>query len=100
MKKCGLILILTIFTYQACYCQPLPTKKQQYSFLRWYLASKKPKSLSNNIIRFDENMVVLSSIRLDNSNINYLKKQLGSYTPGALLDTTMLKSNYWATIRY
>jgi len=88
--------MLSIFTYQACHCQSLPTKKEQYDFLRWYIKSKKPKPLSNIIIRFDENMIALGSIKLDKSDVKYLKKQLGGYTEGALLDTTILKGDYWS----
>lgn len=89
-------MIISLFTYHFGHCQSLPTKKDQYDFLRWYIKSTKPKSLSNIIIRFDENMVALGSIKLNNSNVKYLKKQLGAYTDGASLDTTILKGNYWS----
>lgn len=96
MKRIGLVLILSLFTYHLCSCQSLPTKKQQYDFLKWYVKTKEPKSLSRILIPFDENMIALSSINLNDSNIKYLKKQLAGYTKDTLLDTTVLKGNYWS----
>ena len=96
MKTKYVALIVCLFVQLTARSQTLPTKKEQYDFLRWYIKSTKPKSLSNVIIRFDENMVVLGSIKLNNSNVKYLKKQLGTYIEGASLDTTILKGNYWS----
>jgi len=95
MKRIGLALILSLFTYHFGNCQSLPTKKEQYDFLKWYIKSTKPKSLSTITIRFDENMVALGTIHLNKSNVKYLERQLG-YTEGALLDTTILKGKYWS----
>jgi hypothetical protein len=89
-------LAVCLFVQLTARAQALPTKKEQYDFLKWYIKSTKPKSLSNIIIPFDENMVALGSIKLNNSNVKYLKKQLGAYTDDALLDTAILKGNYWS----
>ena len=81
------------------YSQNLPTKKEQYDFLKWYVNYKKFKPLSDTTAFFDYNFTdqysmsknMLNSLKVSAKNKAFLKKQILIYNKHSLLDTSLLK---------
>lgn len=102
MKKI-VLLYFTLITFLNVYGQAVPTKKEQYDFLRWYVKHKKMPPLSDTSVKLDNstilrslNKILLSSHKITRSDYLYIRKQALQSTR-QVIDTGLLKNVVWRT---
>ena len=83
--------------------QPLPSKKEQFDFLQWYLKEKKFKGLKDSTVAFSigsDNMKSINEIVSQNHKFSkstraFLKRQIIATRIKSPLDTANLKGVDW-----
>ena len=99
MKRFGLILILGLHTYQGRLCQSLPTKKEEYAFLRWYLREEKIQKLSETTVPFSNGALEMQDIdrilhenhKMTKIEIAFINHQIILTGKPTILDSLILK---------
>jgi len=82
------------------YSQSLPTKNEQYDFLKWYLKANTLDSLSVNLDRFDSDLddindplfrTTRDSLNISRTDISFIKTQIKKNKKQIFLATSSLK---------
>jgi hypothetical protein len=102
MKTKCLALAACLFFQLTAHAQALPTKKNQYDFLRWYIKKKDLKAILDTTTSFSIDGFTIKDIdqtlrgfKIGKADRRYINRQiLESNTPRAL-DTTVLHGVSW-----
>ncbi|NCD70640.1 hypothetical protein [Mucilaginibacter agri] len=106
VKVFVLLAILTALIKFEGLGQSLPTKKEQYDFLKWYLKYDKPEKLSDTLNYLEDNGFATTdlqgkygtlSLKLSKQSIKFIGKQLKKNHKINLLDTAGLSVRDWKT---
>lgn len=98
-------LFITLFVCFArdTNAQSLPTQKDQYEFLRWYLKKYNIQNLSDSLQQLERpnykithtESLAFPERKFTKKDIEYIKQQLHQKNAPAHLDTTLLQGNHW-----
>jgi len=100
MKSVGLTFI-AIFTFLSCFAQSLPSPKEQYDFLNWYITYKKPDRLKQSLVRISNAQILtgdgfkMMKVKITNNERSYFSKQMIANQPVTNLDTALLNHADW-----
>lgn len=106
MKPRHFLLIAILLFPVSVKSQPLPTKQEQYEFLKWYLTYKKFEALADSTINFNFDLKhhyslgsgTVRDLKLRPATISYMKRQ-DIYDKQAL-DTANFPRYKWVIVGY
>lgn len=100
-----LILLICLFLCIAIdiRAQSLPTQKDKYDFLRWYLKKYNIPNLSDSLQQLERPNYKITNTeslsfperKFTKKDIEYIKKQVQQKNTPTHLDTTLLQGNKW-----
>jgi|GEM_PF-3718006 len=97
------ISILVLLTQLNSNGQTLPTQKEQYNFLSWYLKIKNLKTVLNTTTSFSIgslskkyiDQVLSSDFKIDKTGRTYINRQILKSNNPVVLDTSLFKDIDW-----
>lgn len=98
--KTWLALFILLFPLKS-FSQPLPTQKEQYDFLNWYINYKKPNHLKRSLVRITDAQILagdgfkLIKVKITNNERKYLSRQIIANQERTLYDTVLLNKADW-----
>lgn len=103
MRRIVLIFIASLM-FLSAFSQALPSKKEQYDFLKWYLKHKiipplsdtSEKLLNPRISLQTINQMLASSSKITKADYSYIKKQ-ALQSRSQKIDTGLFKNVHWRT---
>lgn len=97
MRKVALIFVVLIAFLNAN-AQKLPSKIEQYDFLKWYIDYKKPENLSDTTNNCYDLKELLNQKRLTKSisdDVLFMKVQINTFSKVTKFDTSLLNYSDW-----
>jgi len=95
-----ILFIFLVSAFQKSKSQSLPTKYEQYEFLKWYVKQYDEKGWSDSLIHFEDEYSKLADlyaqqIKFSKADVKYFKRQILSNNKFLRLDKEVINNVAW-----